>query len=154
MAGVDVHQQWVDHVVTQYGQVIRDRFDPATQPAMSSNARAWRRWNPGDHDVAWALDQYGRGVHRTDLAALARDLDTVADRRRAFVVTLLWGVGTTNWYYGRHAQALASPDLDAMLDRSAGAIRRGDLADGWSAIYRLPGLARIFRGMLTVGVCR
>lgn len=140
MTGVDVHQQWVDHVVTRHGQVILDRFDPAQQPPMSSNARAWLRWNPADPDVAWALDHFDRGVHRADLTELARDLDTAADRRRAFVVTLLWGVGTTNRYYGRHSQALASPDLDAMLDRSAAAIRRGDLADGWSAIYRLPGL--------------
>ncbi|MEN4449191.1 MULTISPECIES: hypothetical protein [Mycobacteriaceae] len=40
MADVDVHQQWVDHVVTRHGQVILDRFDPAQQPSMSSNARA------------------------------------------------------------------------------------------------------------------
>ena len=107
---------------------------------MSSNATAWRRWNPHDEDVKQALSDYNAGVHRSDLWALARDLETTARRRHAFVVTLLWGVGTTNRYYGRHSQALASAGLDGMLDESVAAVRHGDLAKGWSAIYRLPGL--------------
>jgi hypothetical protein len=134
------HDTWVDRVAERYGATIRGRFDPAKQHTMKSNAGAWLRWNPHDEDVRWALDHYDEGVHRSDVWALSRDLDTGAKRRRAFVVTLLWGVGTTNRYYGRHSAALACADLDDMLDRSVTAVGRGDLAGGWSAIYRLPGL--------------
>ncbi len=71
---------------------------------------------------------------------MSGQLDSVAQRRRAFVTTLLWGVGTTNRYYGRHAEALAFAGLDDMLEQSVSAVKRDDLASGWSAIYRLPGL--------------
>lgn len=49
-------------------------------------------------------------------------------------------MGTTNRYYGRHAQALAFPGLDDLLESSVEAVQRDDIAGGWSAIYRLPGL--------------
>jgi hypothetical protein len=145
------HQEWIDRVVDGYGTVIVDRYDPAKQPAMKSNAQAWRRWNPDDEDVRWALEHYGQGVHRSDLWAISRDLEITERRRRAFVVTLLWGVGTTNRYYGRHSQALASAELNGMLDASVAAVRRNDLAGGWSAIYSLPGLGfRFFTKWLWV----
>lgn len=136
----DTHIEWVDRIVDRYGSVIRGRYDPGTQPAMTSNAGPWLRWNPRDEDVRWALDHYNKGIHRKDLWAVSRQLDDAANRRRAFVITLLWGVGRTNRYYGRHSAALASPDLDEMLDQSVEAVSQGDLARGWSAIYRLPGL--------------
>ncbi len=134
------HREWIDRIVEQYGLVIHSRYDPAKQTAMRSNAGAWLRWNPHDEDVRWALDHYHRGIHRSDLWTLSSDLDTQAKRRSAFVVTLLWGVGTTNRYYGRHSDALAFTGLDDMLEQSVEAVSRGDLQRGWSAIYRLPGL--------------
>lgn len=71
---------------------------------------------------------------------MSGDLDTAAKRRRAFVVTLLWGAGTTNRYYGRHSQALAFGGLNEILDQSVKSVQCGDLSGGWSAMYRLPGL--------------
>lgn len=136
----DSHRLWVTRIAADYGTVIRDRFDPSEQPAMKSNGNAWRRWNPDDTDVRWALEHYAQGIHRSDLRALSRELDSAPQRRRAFVATLLWGVGSTNRYYGRHSRALASPDLAGMLERSVAAVQEGELAGAWSAIYRLPGL--------------
>ncbi|MCP9274076.1 8-oxoguanine DNA glycosylase OGG fold protein [Mycolicibacterium arenosum] len=147
----DLHEEWVNRVVEQHGPVIRARYNPANQQRMRPNVGAWLRWNPGDGDVRWALDHYREGVNRNDLKGLSSDLGTNSTRRRAFVVTLLWGVGPTNRYYGRHAEALAHGDLDAMLKKSAIAAQRGDLAGGWSAIYGLPGLGfRFFTKWLWV----
>lgn len=147
----NAHREWVDRVAEQYGSVIRGRFDPARQPAMTSNTSAWLRWNLHDEDVAWALGHYADGVHRRDLWELSSDLSTPANRRRAFVSTLLWGVGTTNRYYRRHSQALAFDGLGDMLEQSVAAVQRGDLAGGWSAIYGLPGLGfRFFTKWLWV----
>lgn len=136
----DGHRQWADRIATSYGHVIREQYDPATQPAMKSNAGAWLRWNPNDVDVRLALEEFRFGVRRSDLRAMSGQLNSVAKRRRAFVTTLLWGVGTTNRYYGRHSKALAFPGLDDVLEQSVSAVQREDLSSGWSAIYRLPGL--------------
>lgn len=140
MGDNDAHLEWVDRIAEMYGPVIRRQYDPAKQAAMRSNAGAWRRWNSRDEDVSWSLDTYPDGVHRTDIWELASDPSTATKRRRAFVVTLLWGAGKTNRYYGRHAEALAFGDLNDILERSVAAVAHGDLAGGWSAIYRLPGL--------------
>jgi hypothetical protein len=151
MVGAAGHREWVDGVVGQFGSVICDRYDPARQPAMRSNARAWLRWNPGDEDLRWLLDHHRDGIHRQDLRALSGDLDTAAERRRAFIATLLWGAGTTNRYYGRHSHALAFGGLDEMLDQSLKSVQRGDLSGGWSAMYDLPGLGfRFFTKWLWV----
>jgi hypothetical protein len=67
-------------------------------------------------------------------------LSTPTKRRRAFVATLLWGVGTTNRYYGRHAEALASEDLHEILEKTVEQVSRDDLEGAWSTATRLPGL--------------
>lgn len=136
----DLHAAWVAQVVTHCGPVILAEFDPARQQTMHFHPRSWKRWNPTDSDVAWALDQYCDGIHRRDLCALAKDLSTPVKRRRAFVATLLWGAGTTNRYYGRHAEALASETLPSILDDTVMQVSRNDLAGAWSTAARLPGL--------------
>ncbi|ORX04784.1 hypothetical protein AWC29_12815 [Mycobacterium triplex] len=107
---------------------------------MTFHPNAWLKWNPDDVDVAWALDHYRNGIHRRDLWRLGQDLSTPTNRRKAFIATLLWGVGTTNRYYGRHAEALSSEDLQAILDKTVVQIIRNDLEGAWSTAAHIPGL--------------
>ncbi|WP_141681159.1 hypothetical protein [Mycobacterium malmoense] len=136
----DPHAAWVARVVARCGDVILSRFDPSSQRAMTFHSDSWKKWNPNDADVAWALDRFKDGIHRRDLWALSEDLSTPMKRRRAFVATLLWGVGTTNRYYGRHSQALAFGDLEEILEKTVAQVSRDDLEDAWSTAARIPGL--------------
>src|SRR5947209_763240 len=134
----DLHAAWVAQVVAHCGSLILAEFDPATQQTMRFHPRSWVRWNPEDLDVAWAIDQYPDGIHRRDLWALAKHLETPIQRRRAFVATLFWGAGTTNRYYGRHAEALASAKLPSILEETVGQVGRNDLEGAWSTVASLP----------------
>jgi len=136
----DPHTAWVARVVAGCGPEILSRFDPASQRTMTFYPSSWLKWNPHDADVTWAVDHYRKGIHRRDLWALGRDLGTPMKRRRAFIATLLWGVGTTNRYYGRHAEALSSEDLEKILEETVKQITRDDLEGAWTTATRLPGL--------------
>jgi hypothetical protein len=137
----DLHAEWVARIVANCGSSeIRSRFDPAAQPKINFHRDPWLRWNRDDSDVAWALDRYRDGIDRRDLWVLAQDLSTPAKRRRAFVATLLWGAGPTNRYYGRHAEALSSEELQEILEQTVAQISRDQLEDAWSTAGRLPGL--------------
>ena len=99
------------------GPEILSRFDPATQRKMKFHPGSWLKWNPDDADVA------GRSItNRTAFTAVTfgRSRKTSAHRRNAArpsSATLLRGVGTTNRYYGRHAEALSSNDLEDILEK-------------------------------------
>lgn len=136
---VDPHEAWVERVVSECGSEVR-RFDPETQIAMRSRREPWLRWNKSDANLVHLLDQYPNGIHRRDLRKLARELGTPHDRRIAFIACLLWGVGPTNRYYGRHAAALGSPDLERILEVSARQVRDNDLEGAWSMAAGIPGL--------------
>lgn len=137
--GMDPHEAWVERVVSECGSEVL-RFDPETQIAMRSRREPWLRWNKSDADLVHLLDQYPNGIHRRDLRQLARELGTPHDRRIAFIACLLWGVGPTNRYYGRHAAALGSPDLELILEVSARQVRDNDLEGAWSTAGKIPGL--------------
>jgi hypothetical protein len=137
---VDPHEAWVQRVVSECGSEVRG-FDPETQVAMRSHREPWLRWNKSDADLVHLFDQYPNGIHRRDLRQLALDLGTPHDRRVALIACLLWGVGPTNRYYGRHAAALGSPDLERILEVSARQVRDNDLEGAWSTAAGIPGLA-------------
>jgi carotenoid cleavage dioxygenase-like enzyme len=68
---------------------------------------------------------------------------------------LIWGAGPTNRYYGRHAKALSSDDLQDILERTVDQVSCDDLEAAWRTAARLPGLDfRFFTKWLWVaGVC-
>ena len=136
---MDLHESWVMRVVSECGDNIV-RFDPKSQAAMHFHPESWLRWNTSDPDLSRLLDEYASGIHRQDLRELARDLNTPNKRRIAFIATLLWGVGETNRYYGRHAKALKASNLDRILDDSARQVRDNDLEGAWSTAGKIPGL--------------
>ncbi len=137
---VDMHQAWVERVALECGNDIRG-FDPETQDVMRSHREPWLRWNKSDADLVRLLDEYPNGIHRRDLRTLASGLGTPRERRTAFVATLLWGAGETNRYYGRHAKALKSGDLDRILEETARQVRQSDLEGAWSTATKIPGLS-------------
>ena len=138
-ASEDPHVEWVERVVANCGPK-KLGIDPAAQKTMKFRSGPWLRWNPADSDVAWAVDRYRDGIHRTDLRALGGDLSTPEKRRRAFVATLLWGAGETNRYFGRHAKALASETLPSVLEKTVVEVGSEKLPEAWSTAARMPGL--------------
>ena len=114
------------------GPEILSRFDPATQRKMKFHPGSWLKWNPDDADVA------GRSItNRTAFTAVTfgRSRKTSAHRRNAArpsSATLLRGVGTTNRYYGRHAEALSSNDLEDILEKTVVQVSLDDLEGAWS----------------------
>jgi hypothetical protein len=136
---MDLHESWVKRVVAVCGEDMAG-FDPGSQSVMRFHPEPWRRWNMADPDLSQLLDTFKDGIHRRDLRNLARDLGTARVRRVAFIATLLWGAGETNRYYGRHAEALKSVDLERILDVSVKQVHGDDLEGAWSTAAAIPGL--------------
>ncbi|MCB9410790.1 hypothetical protein [Mycolicibacterium sp.] len=136
---MNFHEEWVEQVVSECGAEIRE-FNPETQAAMPFHREPWLRWNESDADLVHLLDDYPNGIRRRDLKKLARGLKTPHERRVAFIATLVWGAGKTNRYYGRHADALRSIDLERILEVSARQVRDNDLEGAWVTAAGIPGL--------------
>jgi hypothetical protein len=141
----DVRDSWIRSVVARHGEEIRSAV-PALQPSMKPNIPAWNRWFD---DAPWVIDvlsDIGTDISRGTLKNFARDseLSSQEGRRRVFVATLAWGVGSTNRYYGRHKTLLMSPLLDGALESSYKHLLNNRVEDAFVAMNPLPGITYRF----------
>jgi len=141
----DARNSWIQSVIVQHGDAIRSA-DPATQAPMRPNHAAWVRWFK---DVPWvieALDAVGTDISRRKLHDFVETSNIASEqgRRRAFVATLAWGVGSTNRYYGRHKQLLTSARLDDALRSSYEHLKGSRFEDSFAELNPLPGITYRF----------
>lgn len=137
----DVRNGWIASVVSHHADAIRNA-DPGSQLEMRPNVRAWNRWFADDSLVLHVVKTYEAGISRKQLHSLAlnSDLSSRDGRRNVFVTTLVWGVGSTNRYYGRHRRLLTDAGLDEALESSYRHLLEGETEDAFRAMDRLPGI--------------
>lgn len=132
---------WIASLVSEHGDEIRNA-DPASQLSMKPNPRAWKRWFSEESTVIDVVETFKEGVTRPELHSFVRnsDLSSTGGRRSAFIATLVWGVGSTNRYYGRHKRLLTSAGLDGALKESYSHLREGKTEAAFVSMDPLPGI--------------
>jgi hypothetical protein len=86
------------------------------------------------------MDQLPGQLYRADLANVRRELDlsSAAAVRRLFVLTMMWGSGTSNGRGPRNTHAaLEGPDVDDVLRRSIELVAAGEIGEAYDLHKKL-----------------
>jgi hypothetical protein len=130
-------------------------YDGRRQPAVTYIVDSWKRAVPDASEAAFLEDsrwtqpstKHGRRtVERAGLMQMfaATDMTDEAAVRRAFVLVMAWGSGTSNTRSYRYTRkALTAPNCTKRLVRAAESCRDGDLLSAYSD-FSLPGVGRSF----------
>lgn len=134
-----------DRAVVQRLDEMASLHPPDPVRAVHFNRPTWERWLVGDWPAARVLGGLdGETVSRSDLQALAAQLNADDDMVALFVAVMVWGSGTSNGRGPRNtARALADRNLLSMLQGSRDLVLKGDIAEAYGR-FRLAGVGPAF----------